>query len=79
MMEIIFFLFIQKKYLADRRDSLDDDDTTWWIPLSYTYETEANFNDTKPKRWIPKNTKEVVLENLPKDDWLILNIQIAGT
>lgn len=55
------------------------DDAKWWIPLSYTTASEADFDSTKPKDWIrgtEKFTKD--FENITNEEWLIVNIQGTG-
>lgn len=56
-----------------------DDDTLWWIPLSYTTMNQANFSDTKPKDWIrglESITKD--FSHMAQNDWIIVNIQGTG-
>lgn len=56
-----------------------DDDTLWWIPLSYTTMSQANFSDTKPKDWIrgvEKISKD--FKQMTPKDWIIVNIQGTG-
>lgn len=55
------------------------DEALWWIPLSYTTATEADFNNTKPKNWIRGTEKFAKdFENITNDDWIIVNIQGTG-
>ncbi|XP_017783439.1 PREDICTED: aminopeptidase N-like isoform X1 [Nicrophorus vespilloides] len=51
----------------------------WWVPLSYTTATELQFNDTKPKIWLPCHNNVEIFEGFPKqDEWVIFNIRAAG-
>lgn len=51
----------------------------WWIPITYTYKSNADFKTTKPVEWI-KGTKSLQLNqtNIPYNDWVIFNIQQTG-
>ncbi|KAG8320377.1 hypothetical protein J6590_070663 [Homalodisca vitripennis] len=52
--------------------------TQWWIPVSYTSNSEKSFGDPKPKFWF--NDENKTLEDPAKpEDWLLLNVQAAGT
>lgn len=56
----------------------DNDDTKWWIPISYTTSLENNVGVSVPKVWM-KNEEEITLEDLPGEDgWLYVNINEAG-
>lgn len=55
------------------------DEALWWIPLSYTTASEADFENTKVKDWIrgtAKFTKD--FENITNDEWIVVNIQGTG-
>ncbi|CAG2055212.1 unnamed protein product, partial [Timema podura] len=46
----------QERFLIQRNpDSTDSHDYKWWIPLSYTSKTGAQFNVTTPSRWLQAN------------------------
>lgn len=68
----------QARYLGDRTGDLSEERSTWYIPLSYTYESEADFNATEPKQWMSCSEKEIVIKDIPSKDWVIFNIKIGG-
>jgi len=50
----------------------------WWVPVTYTTQAEANFNETRPSSWMSKE-REVTLSGMPADDqWVIFNVQEVG-
>nr|CAD7599193.1 unnamed protein product [Timema genevievae] len=67
----------QERFLIQRNpDSTDSHDYKWWIPLSYTRKTGAQFNVTTPSRWLQANESQIVIENIAdSSDWIIFNLQ----
>ncbi|KAH8359030.1 hypothetical protein KR093_004039, partial [Drosophila rubida] len=54
----------------------------WYVPLSFTTESQSNFVATEPKAWLRcyahGEVSPLALEDLPCDqEWLILNVQLA--
>ncbi|CAK9804071.1 Aminopeptidase N [Anthophora plagiata] len=51
----------------------------WWIPITYTSESQLDFNTTQPSEWISA-VESITLSNrkLNPSEWLILNIQETG-
>lgn len=51
----------------------------WWIPITYTTESQLDFNTTQPSHWM-KAVKSITLPNLnwSPTEWVILNIQETG-
>ncbi|SPP82441.1 thyrotropin-releasing hormone-degrading ectoenzyme [Drosophila guanche] len=51
----------------------------WWIPLTYTTQSEQNFSDTRPKAFFPANSLMFNLNVfVPENDWIIFNVQAMG-
>ncbi|XP_046399039.1 aminopeptidase N-like [Ischnura elegans] len=51
----------------------------WWIPLTFTSRSAANFTNTVPSTWMPACEKTIVVSGMPKgDEWVIFNLQQAG-
>ncbi|KAG5346782.1 AMPN Aminopeptidase, partial [Acromyrmex charruanus] len=51
---------------------------TWWIPITYTTQTELNFNDTVPSHWLTPNVQQKIISNITRFDWIIFNLQQTG-
>ncbi|XP_055379130.1 aminopeptidase N-like [Condylostylus longicornis] len=74
----------QSRYLLDTYASRDNLGNCWYVPLSYTTESEGDFDITHPQEWLTCNeeTKDVI--PLTKDfianpnEWVIFNIQVSG-
>jgi len=47
-----------------------------WIAISYTTQTELDFNNTSPKHWL--GSKHIKLSGINSYDWIILNLQQTG-
>jgi aminopeptidase N len=67
--------FEQEKFTKKSESS--DENMLWWIPITYTSESEANFDDLIPKYWL--NEKFLRIQ-VPVDNtqWLIVNLQRTG-
>lgn len=65
-----------KKRLLDQ----SSDNPLWWIPISYTFESVMDFENTKPVQWIRKTPNlSISMPNLSDDDWILVNIQQTGS
>lgn len=72
----------QTRYLQDSYASRNANGDCWWVPLSFTRQSECNFNDTHAKEWLTcKNNKvtPITIKTLAsEDEWVIFNIQLSG-
>jgi len=64
--------------VTERLAGAVEDNSTWWVPLTYTSATELDFVNTMPRKWIPVGQREVTIDNIPEKDWVLFNIQLAG-
>ncbi|ALC47157.1 SP1029, partial [Drosophila busckii] len=72
----------QERYLLNTQIARASLGGCWWVPLSYTIQSEQDFNNTAPKAWmecgkagekLPKT-----ISGLPgKDQWIIFNTQLS--
>ncbi|XP_047471489.1 LOW QUALITY PROTEIN: aminopeptidase Ey-like [Penaeus chinensis] len=73
-------ILTQERFLLER--SANSSNTTgykWWVPLTYTTQNEANFNQTQAKLWMKDSEDHVTVSSLPpKDQWVIFNLQETG-
>ncbi|XP_054003259.1 aminopeptidase N isoform X2 [Hylaeus anthracinus] len=51
----------------------------WWVPITYTTESELDFNKTQPSEWM-KATKTITMSNLNLNptQWVIFNVLETG-
>ncbi|XP_027211487.2 aminopeptidase N [Penaeus vannamei] len=70
----------QERFLLVRdENSSDTHDYKWWVPLTYTTQSEANFNQTQAMVWMKDSEAQIRLSSLPpKDQWVIFNLQQTG-
>lgn len=52
-------------------------DITWFVPLTFTTQTDPDFDNTIPKYWMSAKRTTANYEINPKD-WIIFNIQSSG-
>lgn len=65
----------EKFYVIPKKDR--NENTLWWIPITYTSKTEKNFDDTKPKLWL--NGKDYqTYDSIDSSQWLLVNLQQTG-
>jgi len=69
--------FPQKRFsLSYPRETTDD--VKWFVGLTYTTETEMDFEELTPSVWL-KPADEHTIMTVPEDSgWIIFNIQSSG-
>ncbi|RZF45235.1 hypothetical protein LSTR_LSTR010379 [Laodelphax striatellus] len=65
----------QERYFVLNDFSSTDE---WWVPVSYTTQSEMNFIDTLPKVWLEPSVSTKKINNINKDDWLLINLKHTG-
>jgi len=50
----------------------------WWIPITYTTQTELNFSNTVPSYWLGSNDQQITITKIDPFDWIIINLQQTG-
>nr|CAD7396260.1 unnamed protein product [Timema cristinae] len=69
----------QKRFLLRPTSDTSDDGFNWWVPLSYTSRSEADFTMTSPAVWITPSDSQLQLTGIGgSGDWVIFNIQETG-
>ncbi|XP_063590564.1 aminopeptidase N-like [Penaeus indicus] len=65
--------------LMKEKKSCRTQDLRWWVPLSYTSQGEANFDQTEAIGWMKDSDQRISITSLPpKDQWVIFNLQQTG-
>lgn len=69
----------QKRFLAANVKSSKDEQSCWWLPLSYTNADQADFESTRPRKWAGCDARgievPVKIENIAAENaWVIFNI-----
>lgn len=50
----------------------------WWIPITYTKQSDPTFNVTLPTHWLKPDMEELIIDGVEANDWVIFNLQHAG-
>ncbi|XP_029033388.2 aminopeptidase N-like isoform X2 [Osmia bicornis bicornis] len=64
----------QKRFLSDG----STDDTKWWVPLTYTHKSEAEFKNTTPVAWLKANGDSVTINIENNNEWILFNKLHSG-
>ncbi|CAL7935735.1 unnamed protein product [Xylocopa violacea] len=64
--------------LGNRSENKLENDTKWWVPLTYVKQSNLNFGNTTPVAWLEANNKTLTLNIGEKDKWIIFNTQQTG-
>lgn len=72
----------QKRFLLLETNSTeevnkDEENSLWWIPVTYTTSAELNFNDTKPSHWMKATQSLTIEDEVESGEWVIFNPQVA--
>ncbi|KAH8232214.1 hypothetical protein KR032_002212 [Drosophila birchii] len=73
----------QQRYLLNTEVCRSQNGGCWWIPLSYTTQSQLDFNDTSPEDWFECSnegqSRPKTIENLPgADQWVIFNTKLSA-
>lgn len=73
----------QKRFVlleSNSREVADsnDKDPLWWVPITYTTRSEANFTNTRPSHWMKAEKQIVIKQEIDNLDWLMVNLQVTG-
>lgn len=73
----MIYLFFQKRFQYENISQ--EAESTWWVPLSYTNQEEADFTTTKPSHWL-KAQGHITIDNLNthSNHWVVFNINETG-
>ncbi|XP_039290198.1 aminopeptidase N isoform X3 [Nilaparvata lugens] len=65
----------QERYFVLNEFTSED---KWWVPVSYTTQSEMDFNNTQPKIWLEPSKPTKKITNIDPDDWLLINLKHTG-
>lgn len=69
----------QRFVFENRSESTTEEEPLWWIPITYTTAEEIDFQNTKPRVWIPRTRVYELHDNkLATSSWHLFNIQQTG-
>ncbi|XP_066141970.1 putative aminopeptidase-2 [Euwallacea fornicatus] len=66
----------QQRFLYNETDT---EDSSWYIPISYTISSSNDFNeDTFPKNWVTPTQPLIIPDFANTNDWIVVNNQETG-
>ncbi|KAL6262284.1 hypothetical protein P5V15_007378 [Pogonomyrmex californicus] len=66
----------QEHYPQNKSEHIDSD--KWWIPLSFVTQTNPDFSNTLPTRWLRPQDENISIDGIDPNDWIIINVQQMG-
>lgn len=69
-------LLTQERFLLSGKKNKSD--ALWWVPISYTTQSELDFNNTQPKVWLKDTKSYVMFSGIDSSQWLLLNLHNTG-
>lgn len=70
-------VFQQERFLTIKSNS-NSAKSCWWVPLTMTSSSEANFNKTKAETWLNCKNNHMTMSLNKNEEWAIFNLQLAG-
>lgn len=70
-------ILTQEHFRPESEDEHVDSDK-WWIPLSYVTQTNPDFSSTLPTHWLRPQDKNISIDGVDPNDWIIVNVQQMG-
>lgn len=61
------------------RKNRNDTANKWWVPINFATYNNPDFSSTLTTHWLSPEAKELVIDDIDPEDWIIVNIQQTGT
>lgn len=69
---------VQQRYWNEGFED-EEEEYCWWVPISYTFGDNPNFNETEPTVWLScPNKVDIELKVNNCKSWVIVNLQASG-
>jgi len=68
-------------FISQRRFMLgnnSDDDSLWWVPLTFTHMPQPDFVNTRPSHWLRAEQSIEITTEADTNHWMVFNIQRTG-
>lgn len=72
----VVFVLLQERFLTIKNNT--NKKNCWWVPLTMTSSSEANFNKTKAETWLNCKNNNLTMTLNNNEEWAIFNMQLAG-
>lgn len=69
---------LTQKHFRPKYENENIDSDKWWIPLTFATQTNLDFSNTLPIHWLRPQDKNISIDNVDPNDWIIVNVQQMG-
>ncbi|KAL0111108.1 hypothetical protein PUN28_012806 [Cardiocondyla obscurior] len=69
---------LTQEHFRSKNASERVDSDKWWIPLTFATQTNPDFSNTLPTYWLRPQDKNITIEGIDPNDWIIVNVQQIG-
>jgi len=69
---------LTQEHFHPKRKSKHTDRYKWWIPLTFATQTNPDFSNTLPIHWLRPQDKNISIDGVNPNDWIIVNVQQIG-
>lgn len=60
----------------NKENAIDDD--KWWIPITFTTQSNPDFSNTTPTHWLRPQDENITINGIDPNDWVMVNLQQMG-
>lgn len=71
-------ILTQEHFRPKNEKQHDIDSDKWWIPVTFATQTNPDFSNTLPTHWLRPQDKNITIDGIDPNDWVIVNVQQMG-
>ncbi|XP_011865488.1 PREDICTED: uncharacterized protein LOC105560735 [Vollenhovia emeryi] len=71
-------VILTQEHFRPKSKNEHTDSNKWWIPLNFATQTNPDFSNTLPTHWLRPQDKNISIDGIDPDDWVIVNVQQMG-
>ncbi|XP_025268252.1 aminopeptidase N isoform X2 [Camponotus floridanus] len=71
-------IILTQEHFVPKNKSKNVNDNKWWIPLTFATQTNPDFSNTLPTHWLKPQDRNVTIDGINQNDWIIVNLQQTG-
>ncbi|XP_071569032.1 aminopeptidase N-like [Temnothorax nylanderi] len=70
---------LTQEHFRPKSENEHIDSDKWWIPVTFaTPQTNSDFSSTLPTHWLRSQDKNISIDGIDPNDWVIVNVQQMG-
>ncbi|XP_032664629.1 aminopeptidase N-like isoform X2 [Odontomachus brunneus] len=77
VLDVKHYSIFQRIVITQQNLYMQESENFWWLPITYTTESNLNFDETSPNFWLKPSDKHKHISNIP-NGWVIFNLQQTG-